>query len=133
MKKIFFIVVILYSLNTLAQLDNSSLLGMPVVTNLSEITSLTGVTKGAVAYVDNEKSLYIYNGTNWVKILDNSPIITNEILVEDANYIYVSVRINTNNWMVTRFHRNDINTETNAMGTGAQPTILTAISALTYN
>ena len=133
MKKIFFIAIIIYSLNTIAQVDSSSLLGIPVVTNLTEITVLTGVNTGAIAYVDNEKSLYIYNGTNWVKILDNSPVITNEILVEDTNFIYISVRINTNNWMVTRFHKNDINTETSAMGTGTQPTILSAISTLTYN
>lgn len=133
MKKIFFIAIIVYSLNTIAQVDSSSLLGIPVVTNLTEITVLTGVNTGAIAYVDNEKSLYIYNGTNWVKILDNSPVITNEILVEDTNFIYISVRINTNNWMVTRFHKNDINTETSAMGTGTQPTILSAISTLTYN
>ncbi len=133
MKKTFFIAIIIYSLNTIAQVDSSSLLGIPVVTNLTEITVLTGVNTGAIAYVDNEKSLYIYNGTNWVKILDNSPVITNEILVEDTNFIYISVRINTNNWMVTRFHKNDINTETSAMGTGTQPTILSAISALTYN
>lgn len=108
-------------------------MGIPIAANLTDLTSLTGVNKGSIAYADDQKSLYIYDGTNWIKLLDNSPVITNETLVEDANYIYVSVRISTNDWMVTRFHRNDINAETSAMGTGTQPTTLAAISALTYN
>ncbi len=108
-------------------------MGIPIATNLTDLTSLTGVNTGSIAYADDQKSLYIYDGTNWIKLLDNSPVITNETLVEDADYIYVSVRISTNDWMVTRFHRNDINAETSAMGTGAQPTTLAAISALTYN
>lgn len=110
-----------------------SLMGIPIATNLTDITSLTSVNTGSVAYVNDQKSIYIYNGTNWIKILNNAPVITNETLVEDTNYIYVSVKINTNDWMVTRFHRSDINTETSAMGNGTQPTTLVAISALTYN
>lgn len=133
MKKITLIVLMLLSYVGFSQVDSSSLMGIPMVTNLSEITTLTAVNKGQVAYVDAEKSLYIYNGTDWAKILDNSPKITNETLREDSNFIYVSVKIETNNWMVTRYHKNDINVETIAMGVGVQPTTLSSVSSLTYN
>lgn len=117
-----------------AQLDTNSLLVIPVASNLAELTNITTANVGSIAYVnDTSKELYVYNGSSWIKVLDNSPVITNEVLVEDTDYIYVSVLINGTSWMVTRYHRVDINTETSAMGTGTQPTALAAIATLTYN
>ena len=133
MKIVVLIVFLFFSLNVASQLDADSLMGIPTATDLNELITITSPRKGSIAYVDSEKSLYIYNDANWVRILDNSPVITNEILLEDDDYIYISVFIDATSWMVTRYHKNDINTETSAMGTGAQPISLLAITALTYN
>lgn len=117
------------------QLDRFSLMGLPVAQDVSELTSIVTPAKGSIAFSDADNSIYVYDETNtrWVKVLDNSPVITNEVLVEDDDYIYVSVFINSTDWMVTRYHKNDINAETTAMGSGVQPTTLVVIAALTYN
>ncbi len=134
MKKTITILLLIFSCISFAQLDKNSLLVIPVASNLAELTNITTANVGSIAYVnDTSKELYVYNGSSWIKVLDNSPVITNEVLVEDIDYIYVSVLINGTSWMVTRYHRIDINTETSAMGTGTQPTALAAIAALTYN
>lgn len=134
MKKTITTLFLIFSCISFAQLDKNSLLVIPVASNLTELTNITTATTGSIAYVnDISKDLYIYNGTDWIKVLDNSPVITNETIVENTDYIYVSVLIDATDWMVTRYHRADINTETNAMGTGTQPTTLVAIAALTYN
>ncbi|CAL2090589.1 conserved protein of unknown function [Tenacibaculum sp. 190524A02b] len=133
MAKIITLIFFFNSLIVLSQFDSGNLMGVPVVPNLTDATGITGANNGNMVYVDAEKSMYIYDGANWVKILNNAPVITNELLFEDNDYIYVSVRINTNDWMVSRYHKSDINTETLAMGTGTQPTTLVAVAALTYN
>ena len=133
MKKALFFIPIFMSITAFSQIDSQSLMGLPSVTNLTDITSLTGVNNGSLAFVINEQSVYVYNGTAWNKLNSNANTITNEILLEDTNFIYVSVLINGTNWMVTRYHKNSLNTETLAMGAGAQPTTLAAVTALTFS
>lgn len=133
MKKISTLLFFIIAYTGFSQIDVGNLMGVPIASSLTDITGLSGVNNGSLVYVDSEKSMYIYNNTSWVKVIDNSPVITNEIMVEDDDYLYVSVLIDGTDWQVTRFHKNDINTETTASGNGTQPTTLTAIAALTYN
>ena len=109
-------------------------MGLPTTANLTDVSSLTGVSQGNIVYIENEDALYIFDGTNWKAILDSesSDDISNELFFEDVNYYYVSVAVNTTDWMVTRYDRTDINTEGNAMGTGAQPADLATLAGLTY-
>jgi hypothetical protein len=88
-----------------------------------------------IAYSTDEKIFYYYDGSKWVKLFsENSKVIVdNELFFEDSNYYYISVRINTTSWMVTRLSRTNLNDETFSMGTGTQPTDLTAITALTFS
>ncbi|WP_075344597.1 hypothetical protein [Tenacibaculum agarivorans] len=100
----------------------------------AEITALT-TTESIMAYSTNEKIFYYYDGSKWVKLFsDNTKVIVdNELFFEDSNYYYVSVRINTTDWMVSRFSKTNLNDETFAMGTGTQPNDLTTITGLTYS
>ena len=117
-----------------AQVDPSSVMGIPSATTLTDVTSQTGFAEGNLVYVADVNKIYIFDGTQWVEMLDSTSrnTITNELYFEDATYYYVSVVVNGADWMVTRYDRTNINTEANAMGTGAQPSDLTTVSGLTY-
>jgi hypothetical protein len=59
--------------------------------------------------------------------------ISNEQLFENANYIYISMQKGTNAYVVNRYDKSDVNQEDQATGTGAQPSDLASVEALTYN
>ena len=100
----------------------------------AQITAITTI-ESVIAYSTDEKLFYYYDGTKWVKLFsENSKIIVdNELFFEDSNYYYISVRINSTDWMVSRFSRTNLNDETFAMGTGTQPADLATISGLTFS
>ncbi len=100
----------------------------------AQITALTTV-ESIIAYSTDEKIFYYYDGTKWVKLFsENSKVIVdNELFFEDTNYYYISVRINSSDWMVSRFSKTDLNDEAFAMGNGTQPNSLATITALTFS
>lgn len=126
--------VMLLCMSISAQVDPSSVMGIPSTTTLTDVTSQTGFSEGNLVYVTDVNKIYIFDGTQWVEMLDSTArnTITNELYFEDATYYYVSVVVNASDWMVTRYDRSNINTEDNAMGTGAQPSDLATVSGLTY-
>lgn len=123
-----------FFLNVNAQIDSNSVFGLPSTATLTNLTSLTGFDKGNLAYVEDVDQIYMFNGTSWIIVTNENTNdkIDNELFFEDTNYYYVSVLINTTDWMVTRYDRSNINTEANAMGTGTQPADLTTVAALPY-
>ncbi|WP_299840325.1 hypothetical protein [uncultured Tenacibaculum sp.] len=100
----------------------------------AQITALTTV-ESIIAYSTDEKIFYYYDGTKWVKLFsENSKVIVdNELFFEDTNYYYISVKINSSDWMVSRFSKTDLNDEAFAMGNGTQPSSLVTITALTFS
>lgn len=133
-KKIFFFTLFCFPFLTQAQIDVNSVMGIPTTDTLSDVTSVSGFAEGNMVYISDEDTLYVFDGANWVAFLDSNSKdnIDNELIFEDANYYYVSVAVNTTDWMVTRYDRSDINAEASAMGTGAQPSDLASVSGLSY-
>lgn len=136
MKNLYLLIFLLTaSFSIEAQIDPNSLMGLPTVPTLGDVNTLTGVNPGNIVYIEDINKIYTFNGTAWVEILDETKkiIAENELLFEDVNYYYVSIIINTSDWMVTRFNKANINDEGNASGTGTQPNTLVACTGLTYN
>ncbi|AUC14584.1 hypothetical protein BTO06_05285 [Tenacibaculum sp. SZ-18] len=107
--------------------------GFPRATT-AQIQAISTI-ESLIVYSTDEKIFYYYDGSKWVKLFsENSKVIVdNELFFEDSNYYYISVRINTTSWMVTRLSRISLNDETYSSGTGTQPTDLTTITALTFS
>ncbi len=76
--------------------------------------------------------LNIWDGTQWINGFSAIQQVTNELIFEDDDYCYVSLLINMVMWEVTRYTRADINEEVTVRGTGAQPSSLADVQALTY-
>ncbi|CAL2055226.1 hypothetical protein [Tenacibaculum sp. 190524A05c] len=131
--QIFFIIVFISFSVTSQVLPGEPVGGYPKGTT-AQITALTTV-ESIIAYSTDEKIFYYYDGTNWIKLFsDNTKVVVdNELFFENTNYYYISVRINTTSWMVSRFSKTDLNDETFSMGTGTQPTDLTTITGLTFS
>ncbi len=117
-----------------AQIDAQSLMSLPTVADNTEMLTISGANSGAILYNISEEEIFMFNGSNWVKILsDNSKdVVDNELFFEDTNYYYVSVRMNTTDWMVSRYSKTDLNIEDVSMGSGSQPADLTTVTGLTY-
>lgn len=116
-----------------SQIDEGNLMGMPRATTISELNNIQSPDTGSIAYVDDEKSIYLFDSQKWIRLLSNSPLITNELIFDNEDFIYVSVVVNDTNWLVTRYHKDDINTETIALGSGSQPASLPEVAGLSYN
>ncbi|SNR15358.1 hypothetical protein [Tenacibaculum jejuense] len=129
---IIFLFITTYSLYSQV-LPGEPVVGYPKGTT-AQITSIT-TTESVIAYSTDEKIFYYYDGTKWVKLFsENSKVIVdNELFFEDANYYYVSVRINSTDWMVSRFSRTNLNDEAFAMGSGTQPADQATVIGLTYS
>ena len=54
-------------------------------------------------------------------------------MFEDDDYCYVSMIENGTGFLVIRYDKTDINVEMRSTGTGAQPSTLAEVQALTYN
>ncbi len=137
MKLVFSLILFISFTPFFAQLDAGSVMGIPSTPQLTDLTGapVTEVfRKGNFAFVEDQNTFYFYDGTQWVSILDTNSktIVENELFFEDSNFYYVSVIVNTTNWMVSRFSRTDLNTEAFSMGNGAQPSDLATISGLTF-
>jgi len=131
---IFALILFNLSLTVQAQIDANSVMGLPTAPTLTDVTSLSGFSQGNIIYIEDEDTLYFFDGVNWLAFLDTSSrdSIDNELFFEDVDYYYVSVIVNSSDWMVTRYDRTDINVENSAMGAGTQPADLTTVSGLTY-
>jgi len=100
--------------------------------------SNNGSENGQMVYLtSNSGSLtqgfYYWNGTQWANIATKVRKVDNELYFEDTNFRYISLRVNTTDWEVIRYSKISINTEAYTSGTGAQPSVLTDIQALTFN
>ncbi len=51
-----------------AQIDANSVKGIPIVTNDTEMNSVTGANEGSMVYNIAHKTIYIFDGTNWVPV-----------------------------------------------------------------
>ncbi|WP_157811746.1 hypothetical protein [Tenacibaculum sp. SZ-18] len=133
-KLLFLLIIILASFKMEGQvLPGEPVAGFPRATT-AQIQAISTI-ESLIVYSTDEKIFYYYDGSKWVKLFsENSKVIVdNELFFEDSNYYYISVRINTTSWMVTRLSRISLNDETYSSGTGTQPTDLTTITALTFS
>lgn|GEM_PF-2681316 len=117
-----------------SQVNPFDTIGVPTTSTLTNITTGTGYTQGNIMYVEDESNYYFFDGIKWTRILneDSKTIVENELFFEDTNFYYVSTKINTTNWMVSRFSKTNFNIENFAMGSGTQPSDLPTITSLTY-
>ena len=58
--------------------------------------------------------------------------VSNELCFKDDNYYYVSLKIGVNGYKVIRYDRSDVNIEQTSVGSGTQPSTLTAVQGLIY-
>ncbi len=69
MKKIIVVIISIISFNTYSQIDANSVLGLPEATN-AEMLGITGMQLGSTLYNTTDLSVYVFNGTAWVKTTD---------------------------------------------------------------
>ncbi|SEB37108.1 Microcystin-dependent protein [Tenacibaculum sp. MAR_2009_124] len=51
-----------------AQIDANSVKGIPVVSNDTEMNSITGASEGSILYNITHENIYLFNGTNWIPV-----------------------------------------------------------------
>ena len=80
------------SLNTLAQIDAQSLMGLPVLTNDQMIDPTTTANAGTLIFNDTFKKVYEFNGAEWKQLLERPP----------------TIHIKTGNYTATLLENNDV-------------------------
>lgn len=75
MKKLLFVVLLLYAQNFLAQIDANLLMGLPQATTL-EINNITTATiqQGSLVFNTDRKKIYQFNGTDWKELLESPSV-----------------------------------------------------------
>ncbi|WP_408032206.1 hypothetical protein [Tenacibaculum xiamenense] len=75
-----------------SQIDANSVKGIPVVTNDTEMNSVTGAIEGSMVYNIANKNIYIFDGTNWVPVNQQSISVGEvkySVLTSDHNGWYI--------------------------------------------
>ncbi|WP_435263337.1 hypothetical protein [Tenacibaculum sp. nBUS_03] len=69
MKKIYVLLfLICFSHKAFMQIDANSVMGLPTVTNDTEMNTVTGANEGSLLYNISQKNIYIFDGTSWVPV-----------------------------------------------------------------
>ncbi|WP_147239352.1 hypothetical protein [Tenacibaculum sp. E3R01] len=68
MRRIFPLVVLLFTSTLFSQIDANSVMGVPVTVNDTEMNGITGANEGSMVYNISQKNIYIFDGTNWVPV-----------------------------------------------------------------
>ena len=135
MKIFLFAIVCTTYLSAFSQVEPGLLFSIKTATS-AEITNipLDQMEEGTLVYDSDQKSLLVFNDTEWVTIPNASEktTISNELFFEDTNYYYISMSKNSSSWIVTRYSRANPNLEARATGTNAQPSTLADCVPLTY-
>ncbi|CAM1373004.1 hypothetical protein [Tenacibaculum xiamenense] len=92
-----------------SQTDANSVIGVPQVTNNTEMNSITGAQEGSMVYNVAQKGIYIFNGTNWVSTSGNNWLITGNNGTTSSNFLGttndVKMQIRSNNLPLLEFGR----------------------------
>jgi len=112
MKRIFPLLLLLFTIKNYAQLDANALMRIPDETT-SNITATTGSIGGLLAYSNDENVLYFYNGTSWVSLTSAADLL-------DSN-INLSTAIDVNN----------VNTDPGAVNETTVKEVIDAIAPIT--
>lgn len=101
----------------------------------SQVADYNTAAQGDYYITTDTNELYLGSENGSLRYISDftNKLVQNELLFEDADYFYVSMKINTNNYLVTRYDKTDLNKEKEAIGTGTQPADLTTVQGLTYN
>ncbi len=105
------ITTILYSFAGFAQLDANSAMGIPQVSNTTEMQNITGATEGSLVYNIAQKGIYVYNGTNWVSPSGSNWLIPGNNGISSSNFLGttndVKMEIRSNNLPMLEFGRRE--------------------------
>lgn len=125
----------LFGIGISAQVSPQEFLGLRAISTTDRKAINTANLAQGMLVIDSDlDQLFYFDGTQWVGVQKaaSADMITNELFFEDDDYCYISLLVGTSSYSVARYNKSDINDEAIATGTGAQPTTLAAVQALTY-
>ncbi len=132
--RLIYILLIFSPLTLFSQVPTAELLVLIHNVTNADMNSITTPFEGSLAYSLDDSTIYVFDGSIWASLKGFKPqLVENELYFEDDDYHYVSLQIETTDYLVKRYAKDDINDEGEASGTGAQPTDLVTIQGLTFN
>ncbi len=101
----------------------------------SEVKDYNTASQGDYYVTTDTNELYIGLEDGSLRFVSDftNKLVQNELAFEDDDYLYISMKINTNDYLVIRYNKTDLNIEKEASGTGTQPSDLQTVQGLTYN
>lgn len=84
MKKLFFLIALIHSLLSLSQTANS-LMQLHKFTDEIAINAIISPNEGSVVYNEDDKKVYYFDGTNWIKISTEQSVYTGFFVLEDSS------------------------------------------------
>jgi len=127
-----FSLLMIITLGVNAQINPQSLVSIHEVSDTTVMNQIIAVANGSLIYNNDDESIYVWQGKNWIPST-NYTEIDNEIFLEDDDYFYVSLKVGSGSFKVVRYDRSDHNQEAVSEGSGTQPIDLISVQSLTYN
>ncbi|MGG8498111.1 hypothetical protein ACQY1Q_17025 [Tenacibaculum sp. TC6] len=109
LKYIYIIILLFFPFIIKAQIDANSVMGIPQVTNNTEMLSITGAQESSMVYNIAQKGIYIFDGTTWVSTSGNNWLINGNNGATSSNFLGttndVRMQIRSNNLPILEFGR----------------------------
>ncbi|TCI84570.1 hypothetical protein [Tenacibaculum sp. M341] len=110
-RKIYIILIlsIFSSSDIFSQIDADSVMGLPTVTDNTEMNSVTGANTGSVVYNIAQRGIFMFDGTNWISTSSNNWLINGNNGTTSSNFLGtiddVKMEIRSNNLPMLEFGR----------------------------
>lgn len=99
----------IYSFTLFGQIDPNSIMGVPTVTDNTEMLSVTGANVGSIVYNIAQDGIFMFNGTTWVSSSNNNWLTDGNLGTTNSNFLGtiddVRMQIRSNNIPIIEFGR----------------------------